>query len=375
MALSFTPGQQRFVGALAKETGLGPKVVGSWVYAEQNGSAAQGYQQRGYHNWLNIANTDSGPASGSQSPVWRNPLTAAKATAEWLKGTGQIAREYGKPAPGIMAILNAAGKDPQAQIAAIANSPWASSHYNGGSTLRSLFGQLGGQQFPAETSGGTVQGSTAAVAAPAAGSSSDVVSQLLAAVKSQAPAPLELGSPAKPAASAGPILPQGSHAPTPLTPVQPQDASLQKLLQAAQAAQPTAEAAPAASTTAVPSASTEGVAADEDRHGLVNFGGKQVAAWIAPILSYARSQGWKGDVSSGYRSKAEQERIYNSGVRPAAVPGTSNHEGQAFPRGAVDVTEAAQLSKILEHSPYAKALVYAGSKDPVHFSHPHNGSY
>lgn len=109
--------------------------------------------------------------------------------------------------------------------------------------------------------------------------------------------------------------------------------------------------------------------------GLVDFGGKQVASWIAPILKYAQSKGWKGSIESGYRSKAEQERIYDSGVRPAAVPGTSNHEGTEFPRGAVDVSEAEQLSKILQGSPYAQALVYAGSKDPVHFSHPVNGRY
>jgi hypothetical protein len=109
--------------------------------------------------------------------------------------------------------------------------------------------------------------------------------------------------------------------------------------------------------------------------GLAKFGDKQVAAWIDPILQYAQAHGWKGSVNSGYRSKADQERIYNSGVRPAAVPGTSNHEGDAFPRGAVDVSEAQQLAQILKHSPYAGTLVWAGSKDPVHFSHPHNGGY
>jgi hypothetical protein len=71
--------------------------------------------------------------------------------------------------------------------------------------------------------------------------------------------------------------------------------------------------------------------------GVAKFEGKQVADWIAPILRYARKQGWKGSVNSGYRSKAEQTRIYNSGVRPAAKPGTSNHEFAGFPGGAVDV--------------------------------------
>jgi hypothetical protein len=110
-------------------------------------------------------------------------------------------------------------------------------------------------------------------------------------------------------------------------------------------------------------------------HGPLPFEGKQVAAWIQPILQYARAQGWKGGINSGYRSTAEQTRIYNSGVRPAARPGTSNHEFTAFPGGAIDVSNAAQLSAILKRSKYANLLVWAGAKDPVHFSHPHGGSY
>jgi hypothetical protein len=72
-------------------------------------------------------------------------------------------------------------------------------------------------------------------------------------------------------------------------------------------------------------------------HGPLPFEGHQVAAWIQPILKFARAQGWKGGINSGYRSTAEQTRIYNSGVRPAARPGTSNHEFTAFPGGAIDV--------------------------------------
>lgn len=108
--------------------------------------------------------------------------------------------------------------------------------------------------------------------------------------------------------------------------------------------------------------------------------GKKVANWIEPILDYARQRGWKGTIESGYRSDQQQTQIYNSGVRPAALPrsmggGGSNHEFTMYPGGAVDVTDAETLAKILENSPYKQKLVYAGSKDPVHFSHPHNGSY
>ena len=116
------------------------------------------------------------------------------------------------------------------------------------------------------------------------------------------------------------------------------------------------------------------------RKGVAKFDGKPVAGWIAPILQYARSQGWKGSVNSGYRSDAEQTAIYNRGTRPAAVPRSlggsgSNHEMTAFPGGAVDVSGAQQLSQILARSKYRGKLVYAGSKDPVHFSHPHGGGY
>lgn len=107
--------------------------------------------------------------------------------------------------------------------------------------------------------------------------------------------------------------------------------------------------------------------------GVTRFDGKPVAKWIARELRYARAHGWKGSVNSGYRSFAEQKRIYNSGVRPAAKPGTSNHEGTQFPRGAVDVSDAAQLSQILRRK--GSKLKWAGSKDPVHFSAPHGGSY
>lgn len=123
--------------------------------------------------------------------------------------------------------------------------------------------------------------------------------------------------------------------------------------------------------------STTGKMSNPSAHaaGVAHFEGKAVAAWIKPALSYARRHGWKGQVNSGFRSLAEQTRIYNSGVRPAAKPGTSNHEFTAFPGGAIDASDAETLAHILERSPYAKQLVWAGAKDPVHFSHPHNGSY
>lgn len=108
--------------------------------------------------------------------------------------------------------------------------------------------------------------------------------------------------------------------------------------------------------------------------GVTLLDGKPVASWIAKRLERARAAGWQGHVNSGYRSVAEQRRIYNSGVRPAAKPGQSNHNFTAYPGGAVDVTDPQQLAAILQKLGIRK-LKWAGSKDVVHFSHPHNGGY
>lgn len=101
----------------------------------------------------------------------------------------------------------------------------------------------------------------------------------------------------------------------------------------------------------------------------------RIASWIDPYLSFGATHGWPGSVTSGFRSRAEQTRIYDSGVRPAAVPGTSKHEGFLFPDGAVDVTSASTLSSVLSKRPGAHELVWAGAADPVHFSHPVGGHY
>lgn len=117
----------------------------------------------------------------------------------------------------------------------------------------------------------------------------------------------------------------------------------------------------------------------EQHGGLGTFDGKKVAAWMVPVLQDARERGWKGTITSGYRSDAEQVRIYNSGVRPAAKPKAlggsgSKHSETGFLKGGVDVTDAETLDRILraKHS----RLKFAGAKDRVHFSVPSpDGSY
>lgn len=164
MSEPLTRGQQKFAGTFARETGLDPRVVGAWLKAEQSGSAAENYERRGYHNWLNIANTDSGPAGGAHSAEWRDPEKAGRASAEWIKGKGRIASEYGRPAAGIMGILHTAGKSPDEQIRAIAGSGWASSGYEGGNTLRTLYHELSGHQLALLSSASRQAGAAAGIA-------------------------------------------------------------------------------------------------------------------------------------------------------------------------------------------------------------------
>jgi hypothetical protein len=122
-----TTGQQQFASRLAADTGLDPGVVSAWLLAEENGSAASSRQAANNNDWLNIGYTDSG-TYGSGDSIWSDPTAAADATAGWLKGQNTIPG-YGTASGGIQAILSTAGQTPQAQIAAIQNSGWASSGY------------------------------------------------------------------------------------------------------------------------------------------------------------------------------------------------------------------------------------------------------
>jgi hypothetical protein len=134
-----TSGQQQFASRLAANTGLDPHVIAAWLLAEESGGAAQSRQAQNNNDWLNIGYTDSG-TYGSADSIWSNPITAADATAGWLKGQKTIPG-YGTASAGIQAILQTAGQSPQAQIAALQHSGWASSGYP---SLPSLLAQVSG---------------------------------------------------------------------------------------------------------------------------------------------------------------------------------------------------------------------------------------
>lgn len=137
--------------------------------------------------------------------------------------------------------------------------------------------------------------------------------------------------------------------------------------------------AKAAARTVTPKTSAEGVS------GPVATSARGLSTWTNPdgskvkiakwIFFELKRVGWHGFIESGFRDNQEQAEACAHTSGPCAAPGESNHQGKVFPKGAIDVrqSETAALDRKLKanHSP----LVYAGAKDPVHFSHPHDGSY
>jgi len=122
-----TPGQRTFIAELSRLTGLDQRVVAAWCLAEQSSTAADAREAAGNHNWLNIGYTDAG-TYGAGAAVWRDPVSAAHATAGWLRGEDTVPG-YGRASAGIQAILQTVGQPPEVQVAALQRSGWASSGY------------------------------------------------------------------------------------------------------------------------------------------------------------------------------------------------------------------------------------------------------
>jgi hypothetical protein len=131
-----TSGQAKFAGRLAELTRLDPRVVAAWELAEESGSAAQGREAASNFNWLNIGYFDSGAGKIAFDKTFSDPISAAEQSAKFLKG------EWGGASSSIRAILNSVGRSPDEQMAAIANSDWASSHYGGGANLHGTYDEL-----------------------------------------------------------------------------------------------------------------------------------------------------------------------------------------------------------------------------------------
>ncbi len=135
---NLTPGQQAFAAEFASKTGLDQNVVGNWLLKEESGRAAQNREAHGNMNWLNIGYTDKGHR-GTGNEFWYNdPVKAADISAAWMKGEINVPG-FGRASHGIQRIQEAAGQSPQTQMAMIANSGWASSHYGYGQQVAGMY--------------------------------------------------------------------------------------------------------------------------------------------------------------------------------------------------------------------------------------------
>ena len=99
---------------------------------------------------------------------------------------------------------------------------------------------------------------------------------------------------------------------------------------------------------------------------------KPLAAWMVPKVDAAYSHGWRGTLTSGWRSAAYSTSICYRLCGQPTCPGTcagagSAHSGSVYPAGAIDVTD-----------PYGFAAASRaagtglhnslGSRDPWHMS-------
>ena len=108
--------------------------------------------------------------------------------------------------------------------------------------------------------------------------------------------------------------------------------------------------------------------------GVTRFDGIPVAAWLVPYLVWARANGWRGHVVSGWRDpKYSQALCYRMCGAPSCSGRcaglNSNHVGSVKPRGALDLTDYAQFGALMRRCPLSPRLFNAlGARDPVHFS-------
>jgi hypothetical protein len=108
--------------------------------------------------------------------------------------------------------------------------------------------------------------------------------------------------------------------------------------------------------------------------GVSYYDGKKVASWMVPYLKWARANGWRGYLVSGWRDPVYSEGLCRAMCGAPSCPGrcagrSSNHSGSTKPRGAIDVSDYYRFGQLMKKCPYSPRLHNAlGARDPVHFS-------
>jgi hypothetical protein len=108
------------------------------------------------------------------------------------------------------------------------------------------------------------------------------------------------------------------------------------------------------------------------RYGVGTFDGRPVANAAIPYLTWARKNGWRGSLVSGWRDpKYSQSLCYRMCGRPSC-PGlcaglASNHVGSSPLRFAVDVSDYDKFRELMSRYPGPKIRNNL-PRDRVHFS-------
>jgi hypothetical protein len=124
------PAQLEFADVVAKRVRWDLAVIRAQVYNEMNGPFAARRVAEHNHNWLNVSYDDNLGGRGRLDGrhVWRDPITAGNATADWIQGKRKTLGEQGADSIRT-AYTKGASASPQEAIALLQRSGWASSGY------------------------------------------------------------------------------------------------------------------------------------------------------------------------------------------------------------------------------------------------------
>lgn len=108
--------------------------------------------------------------------------------------------------------------------------------------------------------------------------------------------------------------------------------------------------------------------------GLAVYDGVTVAAWFIPYLAFARAHGWRGRLTSGYRTPEYSEHLCYEMCGAASCAGrcagrASHHSQKRKPEGSIDVTDSAKFGDLMAICPLEPRIFNAlAPRDVVHFS-------
>lgn len=108
--------------------------------------------------------------------------------------------------------------------------------------------------------------------------------------------------------------------------------------------------------------------------GVGRFDGRPVANVALPYLKWARQNGWRGTLNSGWRDPVYSKSLCINMCGRPSCPGrcaglASNHVGQTKTRFAVDVSDYVRFGQLMRQCPIQPRIFNSlGARDPVHFS-------